>query len=396
MNKVTSRCQKESCAKFYYSSRVMQLESKLIKLIAYTISIIPIVLSFLPIPGDKEAVVFATTMISFGLALFLEFLSTFLSNHKEKSILLGQLYETEISGTTFSKIEYDREETNELNELAIRRAASKMANLTEYHTENVPEAVEDKFSYLYLCRIKSAKINYLMSRMYAIYIAILTILVVAFTSIAFVKNDTFQFLQLIIQFYPLVLPIIRNITSSRKTMRYCAKLSADIDNFFADGDDSTMRLARFVYYVQNIEFEMLMASPARYVIFYKLFHRGLKTLQNGVTKRFVSAEKGLYKLAGKQIPKDITNPEKKEAKLAKKAVEHKNQTIKQIKTKKEDKSEKNKKDLSKAKKTETKSKTVSKNANNTSKSNNKISTKNSNQKSKRTAETVKKTAKSKK
>lgn len=339
MNKVTSRCQKESSAKFYYASRVMQFESKFVKLIAYAISIIPIVLSFLPIPGDKEALVFATTMISFGLAILLEFLSTFLSNHKEKSILLGQLYETEISGTTFSKIEYDRETTNELNELAIRRSAIKMAKLTEYHKENVPETIEDKYSYLYLCRIKSAKINYLMSRMYAIYIAILTFLVVAFTSIAFVKNDTFQFLQLIIQFYPLVLPIIRNITSSRKTMRYCAKLSADIDNFFADGDDSTMRLARFVYYVQNIEFEMLMASPARYVIFYKLFHRGLKTLQNGVTKRFVAAEKGLYKLAGKHIPKELTKPEKREVKTAKKAIEHKNQTIKQpAKPKKEEKS----------------------------------------------------------
>ena len=305
MNKVTSRCQKESCAKFYYASKVMQKESKLIKLIAYTISIIPIVLSFLPIPGDKQALVFATTMISFGLTLFLEFLSTFLSNHKEKSILLGQYYESEISGCMFSKIEYDREETNELNELAIRKSATKMANLTSYHAENVPDAVEDKYSYLYLCRIKSASTYYLMSRMYAIYIIILTMLIVAFTSIAFVKNDTFQFLQLIIQFYPLVLPIIRNITSSRKTMRYCAKISADIDNFFADGDDSTMRLARFIYYVQNIEFEMLMASPARYIIFYKLFHRGLGTLERGVTKRFISAEKAIYQLNNKQIPKDI-------------------------------------------------------------------------------------------
>ena len=292
------------------ASNVMQKESKMIKLIAYTISIIPIVLSFLPIPGDKQALVFATTMISFGLTLFLEFLSTFLSNHKEKSILLGQYYEAEISGTMFSKIEYDREETNELNELAIRKAAIKMANLTEYHTENVPDAIEDKYSYLYLCRIKSASTNYLMSRMYAIYIIILTMLIVAFTSIAFVKNDTFQFLQLIIQFYPLVLPIIRNITSSRKTMRYCAKISADIDNFFADGDDSTMRLARFVYYVQNIEFEMLMASPARYAIFYKLFHRGLGTLERGVTKRFVNAEKSLYQSNNKQIPKDIKKSQK--------------------------------------------------------------------------------------
>lgn len=86
-------------------------------------------------------------------------------------------------------------------------------------------------------------------------------------------------------------------------MKYCAKLSADIDNFLADGDDSNMRLARFMYYVQNIEFEMLMASPARYVVFYKLFNKGLKNLEKGVTKRFISAERGMYKLTGKPLPK---------------------------------------------------------------------------------------------
>ena len=86
-------------------------------------------------------------------------------------------------------------------------------------------------------------------------------------------------------------------------MKYCAKLSADIDNFLADGDDSNMRLARFIYYVQNIEFEMLMASPARYGVFYKLFGKGLKNLEKGVTKRFISAERGMYKLTGKPLPK---------------------------------------------------------------------------------------------
>ena len=303
MNKVFLRCKKESSAKFYYSSQIMQTESKSVKLIAYFISIIPIVLSLLPIPGDKTTLVFATTMISFGLTLFLEFISSFLSNHKEKSILLGQLYEAEISGSTFSKIEYDREMTNELNELAIRKSASKMSKITDYHTENVPEEIEDRCSYLYLCRTKSAATYYLMSRMFAIYVAILCLLITLFICIAFVKNDTFQFLQLIIQFYPLILPIIRNITSSRKTMRYCAKLSADIDNFLADGDDTNIRLARFVYYVQNIEFEMLMASPARYAVFYKMFDRGLKNLEKGVTKRFISAERGMYKLTGKPVPK---------------------------------------------------------------------------------------------
>ena len=135
-------------------------------------------------------------------------------------------------------------------------------------------------------------------------------------------------------------------------MRYCTKVSADIDNFFADGDDSTMRLARFVYYVQNIEFEMLMASPARYAIFYKLFHRGLKTLQNGVTKRFVAAEKGLYKLAGKHIPKEIAKLERKEIKLVQKVSDSKKSE--KDKTKKPRQSEKS------SKATKTKQKTPAK------------------------------------
>lgn len=335
MNKVFLRCKKESCAKFYYSSHAMLTESKTLKLVAYFISIIPIALSLLPIPGDKTTLVFATTMISFGLTLFLEFISTFLSNHKEQSILLGQLYEAEISGTTFSKIEYDREMTNELNELAIRKSANKMSKTSDYHTENVPEEIEDRYSYLYLCRTKSASTYYLMSRMFSIYVAILCLLITLFICIAFVKNNTFQFLQLIIQFYPLILPIIRNITSSRKTMKYCAKLSADIDNFLADGDDSNMRLARFIYYVQNIEFEMLMASPARYVVFYKLFSKGLKNLEKGVTKRFISAERGMYKLTGKPLPKLLApKSSKTESQKTKKTNEAK---VEQKTTKKIDK-----------------------------------------------------------
>ena len=92
---------------------------------------------------------------------------------------------------------------------------------------------------------------------------------------------------LIIQFYPLILPIIRNIASSQKTMRYCTKISADIDNYFANKNTSNEELARFIYYTQNLEFECLMASPAKYNIFYKAFNRGLKILEKGVTKRFI-------------------------------------------------------------------------------------------------------------
>ncbi len=322
MNKISARCQREANAKFYYASQRMSKETKIIKFSAYMISIVPILLSFIPIPGDKQSLVFIATMFSFCLSILLEFTSSFMNNHKEKSILLNQLYESEITGTTFSKIEYDREMTNDLHELAIRKSALGMAGKTSYHYVDVPDEIEDKYGYLYLCRTKAAATNYLMSRMYAIYYAILAVLIILFISFSFVKNDTFEFLQLIIQFYPLVLPIIRNITASRKTMKNCTKLSADIDNFFADGDDTSVRLNRFIYYAQTLEFETMLSAPAIYSVFYKIFNKGLTILENGVTKRFIRAMRELQKEAGRittrELNKEIVlDSEKTQLKLIK-------------------------------------------------------------------------------
>ncbi len=288
MNKISKLSQQEQNAKFYYAAKRIVFESKMIKIFAYLLSIVPIVLSFLKAPGNKT-IVFIATMISFSLTLILEFTSSFLSGYKEKSILLNQMYETSITATTFSKIQYDREMTNELNELAIRKSAQKMSKISTYHEPYIPEEIDNKYAYLYMCRLNSASTNYLMSRMYAFYIIALIFVVILFVSFAFVKNDTYEFLQLIIQFYPLVLPIIRNISSSLKTMKYCTKISADIDNFFAQDNISNEELARFVYYTQNIEFEAMLASPVRYTIFYKIHKNGLKILETGVTKRFIDS-----------------------------------------------------------------------------------------------------------
>ncbi|MBQ8451778.1 MAG: hypothetical protein IJ538_03275 [Clostridia bacterium] len=294
MNKVAFRSKREENAKFYYASQKMQKESKIIKLVAYFISFIPIIMSLFPM-ADKKSLVFAATMFSFGLTVLLEFTSSFLNNHKEKGILLNQLYEAEITGTIFSKTEYDREMTNDLNELAIRKSASKMTELKEFKVTEVPDEVEDKFSYLYLCRQKSASTNYLLSRMQGVYIFILTIMIMLFISFAFVKNDSFEFLQLIIQFYPILIPIIRNIAACSKSMKLCTKLSADIDNYFADGDGSNETRAKFSAYAQTLEFEAMMASPARYAVFTKTFKHGLSILEKGVTKRFIVAQKKLVK-----------------------------------------------------------------------------------------------------
>ena len=294
MNKVEERSQKENSLKFYRASKRMFFETKAIKLGTYILSFVPILMSF--ITAINEDVVFIATMASFGLTIFLEFASSFLNSHKEKAIMLNQLYETEITGVNFSKIEYDREMTNDLNELAIRKSETKILK-KDKHKVVVPQDIEDRYAYLYLVRQEAAKTNYLMSRMFGIYIAALIVLIILFVSLSFVKEGSKEFLQLIVQFYPVTIPIIRNISSCSKTRRKCAKISADIDNFFADGDDSIERLARFFYYIQNIEFETKMGAPAKYAVFPAIFKKGLGILEKGVTTRFIDAIAELKKKA---------------------------------------------------------------------------------------------------
>ena len=319
MNRVAINCRNESNAKFYYASRKMFFESKAIKVMAYLISIVPIVLSVIPM-GEKQTLVFAATMVSFALTVILEFLSTFLNAHKEQSVLLSQLYEAGITGCTFSKIEYDREMTNGLNELAIRKAEAKISSLKEFHVQYVPKEIDDKYSYFYICRTNAASNNFLMSRMYAFYICALILIISVFTSFAFVKHNTFEFLQLIIQFYPLILPVIRNINSCQKAMRYYTKVSADIDNYFAAKNKSSEKRASFVYYIQNLEFEAMMATPAKYAIFSKIFNGGLKKLSRGVTNRFIEAVESLDGKKKKRLEPVPLKP-KKENKKAEKLVE---------------------------------------------------------------------------
>lgn len=318
MKQTLKLCQEEKYAKFYYASQKMFFESKIIKLTTYFLATIPIILSLINATNNKT-LIFALTMVSFSLNLIIEFSSTFTTAHKEKAILLSQMYESGITSNSFSKVQYDREMTNELNELAIRKSASRMVNLKEYHDEKIPEQINPKYSYLYLCRKNAADTNYLMSRMYGFYIVVLTLIIILFTSFAFIKNDTYEFLQLIIQFYPLVIPIIRNINGCQKTRKYCTKISADIDNFFAEKNKSGEELARFLYYTQNIEFESMLSAPAKYVVFYKVYSHGLKTLERGVTKRFIEASNDGKKIkststskTNKQEPVKVKAPTKAE------------------------------------------------------------------------------------
>ncbi len=287
MNKVSERCGKDSCAKFLFASNRMYSELKWIKVGLYLLNIVPVIICFLPnIDSDGQLI---CSFVSFALTLINEVATSFLNNYKEKAILEHQLYESAITGSTFSKIEYDRESTNDLNELAIRKGLPTMHKKEEYPVSYVPKEITDDYSYLYLCRTSSAKYRYLLSRMFYMYAAILILIALVFIGVTFKDYTTGKTLYLLVCFWPLIIPFIRNCAACKKCMRQCVKICADIDNFFADGDASVERLARFYYYVQNIEFEMLLTRPVLYRFINGLFSHGVSILTDGVTERFKEA-----------------------------------------------------------------------------------------------------------
>ena len=295
-NRVKERSQKEEFAKFYYASQKMFFDLKASRVLLYAIALVPVVLSF--IPAVSSQYVFICSIISFGLSLLNESLTSFLNEYKKKAVLEYQLYETGIAGTEFSKIEYDRETTNELNELAIRKGLPNMRNKESYYDVNVPEDISDEYAYLYLCRRSAATIKYLLSRIFYIYLMFLVLVGVGFVVAVFFKNETIEYLTLLITFYPVVSPIIKACGKCKECMRDCTKMCADIDNYFADGDISLERLARMHYYVQYIEFEMLTNRPTIYTVFKKTFKKGVEDLEEGVTIRF---QRAIVELKGKSM-----------------------------------------------------------------------------------------------
>ena len=286
-NKVNERCQKSEYAKFYYGADKMFFETKIIKVGLYVLAIIPVVLALIPSLGPEYA--FICSIISFALSLINEATSSFMNEHKDKAVLEYQYYETSITGSEFSKVEYDRETTNELNELAIRKGLPRMEGLETFYETEVPEDITDDYSYIYLCRRSAATNRYLLSRIFYIYFFILMGIVALFVGLIFLKTSTIEYLTLIICFYPLVSPFIKDCGKCKECMRDCTKMCADIDNFFADGDASLERLARMYYYVQTLEYEMMMSRPAIFNFFNVLFSRRIKVLQDGVTTRFKAA-----------------------------------------------------------------------------------------------------------
>ena len=274
----------------------MFFDLKASRVVLYVIALVPVILSF--IPAISSQYVFICSIISFGLSLLNESLNSFLTEYKKKAVMEHQLYETGITGTDFSKIEYDRETTNELNELAIRKGLPKMRNKDAFYDINVPEDIPDEYAYLYLCRRSAATIKYLLSRIFYIYLMFLVLVAVGFVVAVFFKNETKEYLMLLITFYPVISPIIKACGKCKECMRDCTKMCADIDNYFADGDISLERLARMHYYVQYIEFEMRTNRPTVYSVFSRMFRNGTKDLEEGVTIRF---RRAIVELKGKSM-----------------------------------------------------------------------------------------------
>ena len=286
-NRVRERSQRQEIAKFYYAAQRMFFGLKSARGLLFVVAIVPVVLTF--IPKVSTNIAFILAVISFGLSLLNESLTSFLNEYKKKAIMEFQLYETGITGSDFSKIEYDRELTNELNELAIRKGLPRMRGKDKLHEPYVPDEISDDYSYIYLCRRSAATTKYLLSRIFYIYFVFIILIAIGFVFAIFVKSETIEYLTLLITFYPIVSPIIKACGKCNECMRNCTKICADIDNFFADGDTSVERLARMYYYVQNIEFEMMTNRPTIYSLYAKIFKRGTEILEEGVTARFQSA-----------------------------------------------------------------------------------------------------------
>ena len=286
-NKVKARCQKEEHAKFYYTSQKMFFSLKAARVFLYAVAIVPVILTLIPSVSILYA--FVCSVVSFSLSILNEALTSFLNGYKKKAIMEYQLYETGITGSQLSKIEYDRETTNDLNELAIRKGIAQVRAQEELYVMDVPDEISDDYSYLYLCRRSAATTNYLLSRIFYVYFFSLIAIIALFVVAMFFKSNTFEYLTLIITFYPVVSPVIKACGKCKECMKDCVKICADIDNYFADGDISLERLARMYYYVQNLEFEMMLNRPTIFNGFKAMFKTGVTNLEEGVTIRFKAA-----------------------------------------------------------------------------------------------------------
>ncbi|MDE6585107.1 MAG: hypothetical protein K2K80_00295 [Clostridia bacterium] len=292
MNKVLINENKEQNIQIYRSSKKMATEAKLAKIIMYIVNFIPLILVltqdlFGKDPYTANLIKFSSSAVSLILNILTELISNIVANHKEKSVLLAQLFETQITGKTLSKMEYDRETTNELYEIAIRKGTlKKEKNYTGAY--DVPQEIDDKYTYLFINRYIAAENRFLLDKLQIIYgviIAVVSILFIFFLANMNMAEAVYYF----VCFWSVFIPIVRNFAKCSKNKKQCVKISADIDNFFAEGDDSPEKLYRFNAYIQSLSFELRTNLVIIPTTLHKLLAFQIKVLDVGVTNRFIEA-----------------------------------------------------------------------------------------------------------
>ncbi|MDE6302600.1 MAG: hypothetical protein K2M36_03310 [Clostridia bacterium] len=192
MNRVSEYENKEKNIQIYRSARKMSTEAKLVKLIMYLVNFIPLILVFTQDlfnddPATSALIKFSSSAVSLILNILSELISNLLANHKEKSVLLSQLFETKITSLTLSQMEYDREMTNELYEIAIRKGNPKKKK--EYTgAYDVPQEIDDKFAYLFINRYIAAETRYLLNKLQIFYGVVITVAAILFIFLVSNRN----------------------------------------------------------------------------------------------------------------------------------------------------------------------------------------------------------------
>lgn len=296
-NQVAIREKLNQNASLAQASQLMLKEVRLINDTLYLITIIPLVLVFIV---DSQYS-YICSAVSLFLNILTAVLQTTMNNHKEKAILVLQLYEANITNTIYARIEYDRESTNEAYE--YRHKAKAERNVKYHKMYVVPDNVEEKYTYLFTQRSVVAENRYLLQK-YRILLATAMFLL-AGGAIALITilnilhyqqtSDISQIIPQVVCFYPVVVPLITTFTEAAASIKRAVKISADIDNFFADHDKSNIRLERFNYYIQSLMFEFRLKMRPIPILYKRCFTRKLRSMQLRVCERFIQA---IYDLEG--------------------------------------------------------------------------------------------------
>ncbi len=297
-NDVALLSRNPSNARIIAAANTMFLQTRVLSITLYIVAWIPLIASFtFQFISNLGQYTYVCSLISLFISVLTQVLSTSMNSHKERAVLVTQLYEANITSTTLARIEYDRESTNEANEYALRKGNRfNMSKFKSYY--QVPLSLSNKYCYLYTQRIKVTEDRYLIGKnrifmgtmMFLVGIG-LSVLIVLLNTIF--KSEDYDsvanILPLLVSLYPVLVPLITSFTESSASNKRAIKIAADIDNFFADHDKTSARLERFNYYIQALMYEYRVKLKPIPIIVKKLSSKKLRTVRIGCSERFVQA-----------------------------------------------------------------------------------------------------------